>query len=241
VSVDIEIYRGTAVHLVVANIGDIPAQDVVFKVSADIPGITSGNLSPNILTNGSSFLPPGKVHRLLVGSAIKKITREDALRFDVEVSYFNSRAGQRITDSYRIDLADYINSSIVYSDTRHEGERLAKCLDGLTTKLDSANETLRAIASIAGATGLDLSVTTVKNLRHLLAGDNQIERIPASAVPWQAFAEVLDIDPQLAQRIEWSIRWSQGCLDDLEGMTPEIARRARAAFIFEETLEATTE
>src|SRR5438270_4496061 len=158
VSIDIEIYRGEAVHLIVANIGDIAAEDVVFNVSADIPGITSGNLTPNILTNGSSFLPPGKIHRLFVGSANQKITRQDALRFDVEVSYFNRRVGQRITDSYRIDLADYINSSIVYSDTRHEGERLAKCLDDLTAKLDSANKTLRAIASIAGATGLDLSV-----------------------------------------------------------------------------------
>lgn len=154
---------------------------------------------------------------------------DNAVPEDLHLDYKSSAIFEKTRDDLKLDLAKDV-SAFANSDGG---------LDDLTTKLNAANETLKDIASIGGATGLDLSVRTVKNLRHLLARDGQIERIPASGVPWQVFAEVLDIDRQLAQRIEWAIRWSQGRLDDLEGMTPEIANRARSAFIFEEPPEST--
>lgn len=232
VSVDIDIHRGIAVHLVVQNIGDIPAEDVRFTVSSDVEGLTSGNLTPNIITTGTTYLPPGKVHRLFLGSAIKKITKTDAPKFDVTAEYFNRRAGARITDTFHIDYADYINSAIVKSDITHEGERLAKCVGELTQQLRTVNDNLSVLMNVAGATGLDLSTTTLRNLKHLLDRDGKLERIPASAVKWQGFSEVLGIDRDLALRIEHFVSWPHGKLEDLEGMTAEIAELARAAFTF---------
>jgi hypothetical protein len=233
ISVDVDIHRGVAMHLVIANIGDIPAEDVQFSVTPDVERLTIGRGTPNILTRGARFIPPGKVYRLFFGSAIQDVRHEGAPKFDIAVSYRNRRAAQRVSETFHIDMTDYFNTAIVYGDVHYQGEKIEKGIEALVREVNTLNKTLGTVATIAGPTGLDLSVTTLKNLKHLIDGKTTIERIPAAAVGWQGFMEVLGVDRTLALRLEHFVHWPHGKLDDVEGMTPEIAARARASFFFD--------
>ncbi|HEX3070582.1 MAG TPA: ATP-binding protein [Thermoanaerobaculia bacterium] len=233
ISVDVDIYHGVLMHLIIENIGDIPAEDVQFKVTPDTDRLTSGRGVPNILTRGARFIPPKKVYRLCFGSAIKEVRKEAAPKFDVEVSYLNRRAGRRISESVHIDLADYFNTAIVESDVYMQGEKIEESIQKLTREVSTLNKTLALLTNIAGPTGLDLSVTSFRNFKHLLAGRTTMERIPATTAGWRGLMEVLGIDRTLALRLEHFVHWPEGRLEDIEGMTPENSARARAAFFFE--------
>src|ERR1043165_2310570 len=233
ISVDVDIYHGVAMHLVVANIGDIPAEDVHFKVRPDVPRLTVERGTPNILTRGSRFIPPGKGYRFFFGSAIQEVRKDGAPKFDVDVSYFNRRAGQRVSETFHIDMTDYFNSAIVESDVHSQGEKIKESIEKLVHEVSARNKTLGLVANIAGSTGLDLSVTTIRNLKHLLAGEIAVERIPATAVGWQGFMEVLGVNRTMALRLEHFVHWPDGKLEDIEEMTPELAARARVSFVFD--------
>jgi hypothetical protein len=233
ISVDVDIHRGVAMHLVIENIGDIPAEDVQFSVSPDVERLTIGRGTPNILTRGARFMPPGKVYRLFFGSAIQDVRKDGAPKFDVAVSYRNRRTAQRVTETFHIDMTDYFNTAIVHGDVHYQGEKIEKGIESLVREVSTLNKTLGMVATIAGPTGLDLSVTTLRNLKHLADGETATERIPAAAVGWQGFMEVLGVDRTLALRLEHFVHWPQGRLDELEGVTPEIAARARASFFFD--------
>jgi Predicted transcriptional regulator containing an HTH domain and an uncharacterized domain shared with the mammalian protein Schlafen len=233
ISVDVDIYHGVAMHLEVANIGDIPAEDVQFKVTPDVPRLTAGRGTPNILTRGARFMPPGKVYRFFFGSAIQEVKKDGAPKFDVDVSYFNRRVGQRVSETFHIDMTDYFNTAIIESDVRNQGEKIEDSIEKLVREVGALNKTLGIVANITGPTGLNLSVTAIRNLKHLLDGEITVERVPATAVGWQGFMEVLGVNRTMALRLEHFVHWPDGKLEDVEEMTSELAARARAAFLFD--------
>lgn len=235
ISVDVDIYHGVAMHLVVANIGDIPAEDIQFEVTPEVSRLTVGHGTPNILTRGARYMPPGKVYRFFFGSAIQEVRKEGAPKFDVHVNYFNRRAGQRVSETFHIDMTDYFNSAIVESDVHSQGEKIEDSIEKLVREVNALNKTLSLVANIAGPTGLDLSVTTIRNLKHLLDGEIVVERLPATTVGWRSFMEVLGVNQTMALRIQHFVRWPDGKLDDIEEMTPELAARVRASFVFDAT------
>jgi Putative DNA-binding domain len=233
VNIDADIRHGVLMHLVVTNIGDITAQDVRFVFQPALPELI-GKEEPTILTKGIRFFAPGKTHRFFFGSAIERLTKQSAPRFDVEVSYYDRRADKRVSDQFHIDMFDYMMTAIVESDVTEQGEHLKKAIEDLTKEVAKIDSKLETISTIAGATGLDLSVSTLRNLNHLKDAEPKIERIPASGLGWPAFAEVLGVDRQTALRFYTLANWTHGqSIDELEGVDPDVIKRAKAAFIFE--------
>lgn len=234
ISIDVDIRSGVLLHLVIRNISDIPAEDVQFKVTPDIPDLTSGKLSPNVLTRGSRFIPPGKEFRLYFGSAIESINQFDAPAFDVEVSYFNRRVGDRVNDLFHIDMMDYLHSAIIQNEISDHGKKIEKSIEKLCREVRKINQALEAISSSTGGTGLHLSIRTIRNLKHLKDGDQGLERVPASLLTWQDFQEVLNIDRDMAMRLYSFANWPNGQhLDEIDQMTSELADRVRKAFILD--------
>ena len=233
IAIDVDIKHGVLMHLVITNISDIPAEDVRFVFDPELPELI-GKDEPTILTRGMRFFAPGKVHRFFFGSAIERLRAESAPRFDVEVSYFNRRAGARVSERFHIDMFDYMQTAIVETEMVEQGEHLKKAVEELTKEIAKITSKLETISTIAGATGLDLSVSTLRNLKHLSETESKIERIPASGLSWQAFAEVLGVDRQMAVTLYSFANWHRGkSIDDVEGLTPEVIERAKAAFIFD--------
>lgn len=83
------------------------------------------------------------------------------------------------------------------------------------------------------ATGLDLSVSTLRNLKHLKGAEPKIEPIPEPVLEWQAFAEVLGVDSDTAIKLYQFAVWERGRqLEDIQGLSPYVIERAKAALIF---------
>jgi len=76
----------------------------------------------------------------------------------------------------------------------------------------------------------------LRNLKHVLAADEQIETLNPAYLTDDVFMEVLGVDYETACRL--SDFFCHGNefdgLDEIEGITPEILERIRKHFIFQE-------
>ena len=99
------------------NVGDFPARDLIFDWSKDMKW--PGGLPPSQFVNGIKFLPPGKVHRILNHGASKVFDWKDKTsypKFDINVSYTHGESGQRLTEAFHFDIADYPSTHLFSSD-----------------------------------------------------------------------------------------------------------------------------
>jgi hypothetical protein len=192
-----------------------------------------------LLTRGCKFLPPGKVHRFCYGSAHQKVHADPSRAFDVEVSYFNRRAGARVSDSFHIDTTDYNQTALIESDTHEMGEIMKKSLESLTKAVGKVHDVLDEIASIAGPSGLALSRQTIKNLQSLRDGSNEIQKIDAHTCRADAFREILGVDMPTAHALSQNFRWRHLTAKNLEtielyGLTPEVIVKLKENFNIED-------
>ena len=140
---------------------------------------------------GARFFPPGKTLRLLfwLRSPRNSSTRE--AKFDIEVSYRNSRVGERLVEVFHFDLSDYVWSAIVESDVGELTQVLKEALEKLTREVGQIKSAMDRLAPISGATGLDLSVPMLRTLQRLSRGEDLTSpRIRAAfCSTWRVFAQ----------------------------------------------------
>ena len=156
-------------------------------------------------------------------------------KFDIKVTYLYPDTGQYISDMFNIDLTDYHMSTARESDIYEQGKNIVKAIDKLTKQVTRLNNRLSEIESIAGATGIDLSVTTLRNLMHIISRDNQIEKINPGKCNLEVFSEVLGVDDEVAYKLE--LLFCEGIdkeknLSDIKGMTPELIELFKKHFKF---------
>jgi hypothetical protein len=95
------------------------------------------------------------------------------------------------------------------------------------------------MSPISGATGLDLSVSALRNFQRLSRGEDlRFPRIRATfCSSWRVFAETLEIDHRTAQILFNHAHWGEGKpLEGVEGLSDEIVKRARLAFEFDDDI-----
>lgn len=233
VSVDVEIKHGVAVFIVVSNIGTLPALDVTFDFSEKLVWLGKTE-APVLFRRGAKSLPPGKTHAYLYntfGDAFKDGS-DIPSEFDVTVSYVHPEINQRINDIFHIDLRDYDEATVVESEMYEHGRTIKESLRNLTEEVKKLNRSLETIAHIAGGTGLDLSVTTFRNLQHIVSGDAQMEKIDPHGCSHKVFKEVLGVDHTMALKLRSFFRWNEEGkkLAEVEGMTDDLVEKIKLHF-----------
>jgi hypothetical protein len=235
VYIDIEIRHGVIIDLVVTNIGKIPAKDVVFEFSKEL---IWGNEKPPIFVRGIKYLPPGRIFRIMYNTFRDILAKKNSIPsdFDVTARYFHPEIGQRISDEFHIDLLDYMHTSVPRSEIYEHGKKVEDAIKDLTREISRLNESLNTISKIAGPTGLDISVTTARNLSHVLSRDRLLEKIDPLRCDHLMFQEVLNVGDDLAFRLESHILQGGGGknLSEIEGMTEEIITKFKDHFLIEE-------
>jgi hypothetical protein len=231
VNVDIEIKRRTMIYFVISNIGEFSAEDVMFKFSEPLKWRYE---EPSLFKRGTRHLPPKRTIRFFYNTFIVVCQPDTDVssNFVVEVNYFHPGIGQRITDYFPIDLMDYKHSAVVDSEIYEHGIKLKEGLEKLTSEVNKLNSNIRQVLPIAGSTGLDISVSTLRNLKHLMAQDGQIEQLDPTRCDEGVFREVLNIDDELAYRIR-NFYWYQnqgGNLEEIEGITDEVIEKIKIYF-----------
>jgi len=233
ISVDVDIRKGIVLDLVVRNVGDATAADLRFRITPPLEKLAKAKL----LNEGARFFPPGKTLRFFFGSATKEIREHEAPKFDVDVSYRNARTGQTINEIFHFDLSDYVWSAVVDTEVGELTKVLKDALEKMTREIGHLRAAIERLAPIAGSTGLDLSVSTLRNLRRLSRlEDLSFPKMRAASCSDSAvFAEVLEVDHDTAQLLFQHAVWGEGRpLEEVEGLSPEVIERARRAFDFEE-------
>jgi hypothetical protein len=234
-NVDVEIKHGVLTYLIVENIGELPARDVRFQF-AD-PFVWRRNEEPPpLLTRGAKLIPPGRVYRFFYHPYPEIINNESVpSTIDVEVDYLHSLTNERVTDTFHLDFADYFRAAVVETELYERGKAMEKVIEKLVREVGNLNAKLDVLSSIAGSTGVDISVRSLENLRHLLAQDGQIEKIDSGSAGYRVFQDVLGVDIQVALRLQSFFEHpdTDKRLEDIEGVTEEVVQKVRRYFVIQ--------
>lgn len=244
VNVDVELDEGLVVQIVVSNIGAVTAKDIEFELSEGLQSWLNQN-GPNFFTRGIKHLPPKRTHKLMYESINAALAAESDVpsSFTISVSYLHPEADERVTEIFDIDFEDYRNTLVTQSEIQQHGKQLKESIDKLTSEVKELNKHVKNLSSVTSDTGLDLSITTIRNLKHLVAGSDQIEKINPAGCNYRVFMEVLGVDSSMALRLRslfWRGNHANG-LGEIQGMTEELMEKIKKHFSLKEEKETVTE
>jgi len=219
--------------LVIENLGSLPAQDVTFDFS---PGLKwrKDTEQPQILRDGIKYLGPGSRFDLFYGVSFEILGNESEMvkEFDAIVSYVHPTTGERISESFHINFIDYLNTWPTRSDVADQGKNLENALMKIVENLQQINKNLAALTRLAGPTGLDLSIRSLRNLRALHDTDLHFQKLNPVTSDVSVFHEVLQIDFQLASRLAHHF-WQSNCMkgiSSIDGVDDEMVAAIRKYF-----------
>ena len=232
-SLDLQAPSGGLFEFVLQNPGDAPALDVRFTWSKDMPWEKEG--PPEQFLRGIKILPPRKILHIAycgVFSLLKEKDEGDDPTFDIEITYQHGLTGQKLTETFHFEPGDLRGTLIKESDITKQGQNICRKIEELSRSVNKLAEQMEKLGALASGTGLQLSVTALNNLRHVLEGKANIEKIPARGSGYEAFQELLRIDLHLALRLQHHFkRQNSKKLEEVEGMTPELIEVFRKYFV----------
>lgn len=234
VNIEIESSHGALIYLVVSNKGDAPAEDVTFRFSDEF--VWPDTIArPNIFTRGIKSLPPGKEFKFYYHQFVEVLKEGSSIpgKFDITVEYTHRELNQRINEVFHIDVFDFHNSAVPRSELYDTGERIRDELRKVTGQVEKLTRSLEQLIPLGDATGLSLSIPTLRNIGHLLRHEDELEKIDPEGCDYSVFLEVLGIDTQMALRLRnfFLSRNPEITLESMEGMTPELIERIKKHFI----------
>lgn len=228
---DIATRHAFSVYFVIRNAGQAIARDVTLQFS---PQPTWLDGPPPLIRNGIRYFPPGREFKVRYHSFPALFGKDSKLvsTFDVAVTYLHDGTGDSVREELHVDLGDYLETSPPEDEVVKEFKELRRDLESVRSELHALSETVCKISSVAGATGLDLSVTTIRELAALLGGDAPIRRIPPRGCSPAVFAEMLGVNDDLAERLSghfWGTSSMAG-LQGVAGVEDELLEKIRKNF-----------
>lgn len=230
---EIEVRHGFLFMFLIENPGDVAAENVTFEFTEKLTW-REDKEPPSIIINGIDYFPPGKRYHVYYGTSPNLLGKDSkaCTEFSALVSYFHPVRQKRITETFHINLREYLGTWPEYSEIEELTKKLEKVISGLTSEVRELKKQIEPLQSLVTPTGLNLSFTTLRNLRHLAQGSS-FERIDPVGQDGQVFAEILEIDLPLAWKIAehfWDKRTVEG-LGESEGITAELIKKIRENFI----------
>jgi hypothetical protein len=181
------------------------------------------------------YFPPGKRYHVLYGSSPNLLGKDSnaCTEFSALITYFHPVKQKNITETFHINLSEYLGTWPQYSEVEDLSKKLEKSIKGLTSEIKNLKNQIEPLKQLASPTGLNLSYTTLRNLKHLLQQNPHFEPLDPKGQNGMVFAEILNIDISLAWKITehfWDNRSIDG-LENKEGVTPELIERIRENFL----------
>ena len=233
VNFDIKIKHGVMLYFEISNIGKVPAEKVRFVFSIDSPW-RDDKRKPPILSKGIKYLPPGRTFRLFFHTAQEIFSKEKNIptEFDVTATYFHPEINQELTDVFHIDFNDFLHTDATETELHQHGKKIEDSIKKLTTEMSNLNKHIGHISNMAGPTGLDFSVTTLRDLKSIFTGEDSFTKIDPQYCDHAVFKEVLQIDNDLSYLLErhfWQDKSVEG-IGEFEGMSEEIFKKFKKYF-----------
>lgn len=229
VTVDIEIRQGIMVYLVVENASTLPARDVLFSISPT-PDWTNAQV-PHLLAHGTAVFPPGRRLLFFINSYREIINEkpDQQVEFTVTVRYRRPGSDVLLEEEFHFDLRDYLNSAIIDSEAMEAAKQISEQMKTLGGYLDKLAGNMATLAALADATGLALSVRTLRNLQHLTSGTGPMEKLDPSVLSIRGLMEVLDATLEDAHQLYYLFHGQRAPLplEELPGMTPTLLAKVK--------------
>ncbi len=237
INISAQIHSNRGVYIKISNVGSMPAFNVSFSFPDTILWRTSREV-PSLIANGTKYFPPNKTFNFFWNTVPVLFHQEDRnLRIiDATATYLHPQNNQYVSDTFHIDLEDYRGNSTLQSDVSDLKDVLKDGLSKLSEEISKLNSKIEPLQSIAGSSGLDLSITTLRNLRNIISGDGNLEKINTTYCSSILFQEVLNIDEDLADDLEIHFGgYNRGqSLEEVKNITPEIIAEIKKYFIVDE-------
>ena len=223
------------VYLTVSNVGVLPALNVSFDFPSDVLWLGDRE-TPSLFTKGIKYFPPNKTYRFMwnMFPTLFAATDERFRRIDGSVTYLHPQVNTAVTDEFHIDIEGHRGGTTIKSDVQDLKETIKEHVKNLVDEIKKLNQRLDSASASAGPTGLNLSITTLRNLKRVFDGEDGFEKIPAKWCSYLVFCEVLHIDYELASELE--THFSHGVpekLEDLKGVSPELIEAIQNNFYLE--------
>ena len=231
---DLVAHRGFVAAFDFANVGDVAAEDVTIEFSPEIPWPSEKGKPPLFERGVKRFSP--RQHFRFRWFAFNEVLGENSKipsQFSVRLDYYHPDAGTRISDEWHLDFEAYRESMGVKSDVELMGNDIVKALKDINDGVKKLNGLLQNFGPIAGSTGLDLSIPTIRNLRRTLKEGLDVEKLRSECCQPEVFAEVLGVDYKLGYEIYKIIgpQPSTGTLRDIPGMTEDLFTKILESFV----------
>lgn len=236
INIDIFVKGHFIAHFKISNVGSLPAIDVSFSFDREILWM-SKERTPPLLEKGTKYFPAGQTFYFMWNNlnVLLHPPNEKFSKLEITVKYLHPQINEYISDTFRIDVEDYRNSNFIKSGSEEIRDILKEQLGKLTEEVKKLNNNLENFKTIAGTTGLDLSITTLRNLKHFISGNN-FEKLNPENCNYQLFMELLNVDVEIAHSMETLFRYSDENdkkLEEIENITPEIVNNFKEYFLYD--------
>ena len=230
---DVEIRHGFLFMFLIENPGDVAAEKVTFEFTEELTWKEEKG-PPPIIANGIEYFPPGKRYHVLYGTSPSLLGKDSkaCTEFTVLISYFHPLRQKRITETFHVNLSEYLGTWAQYSEIEELSKKLEKTIKELASEVKDLKKQIEPLQSLVAPTGLRLSYTTLRNLKHLAQESSRFESLDPMGQDGQVFAEILGIDISLAWKIAQHF-WDKRNINGLEGdkeVTAELLGRIRENF-----------
>lgn len=236
ISFDIEIRHAVLVYFTIANVGKAVARDVQLKFSPE-PSWPDQNAIPPIIGRGIKFFPPGKEFRIKYRTLQELFSQpgKNVTAFEVDIEYVHSDTGEPVSEPFHVDIEDYLYTGIPYSEFADYGKKLIDAIEKLTREVRKLDDHVESLTRLSGASGLDLSITTIRELAGIAHTPAPVRRLSPEGCDPSLFQEILNIDFDFAHKLCQHFHRSsaEDGLNQIEGMTPSILDRIRLHFILD--------
>lgn len=230
VSFEVGFYQDFLSVFDVMNVGNVVAEDVTFEFSEDIPWPDN---KPSPLTKGIRRLAPKQRLRFRYFTSPDILSgKSGPLEFTVKVSYFHPELNARTADEWPVNFEAYRDSMHIRSEIEAEAKHAIDRLKKLAEAVEQLRLTLEPLKTIAGATGLDLSASALRNINRLREGLDPEPIDPRVQDP-SVFREVLGVDHQMAMQLfnALSYRHDPDGLEHIPGMDDDLMAKIRSRFM----------
>ena len=239
IDVGITIRHRILIHLNVSNIGEQTAENVTFDVPEQIHAWAEKERA-RLFINGVKYFPPRRTYSFRLGHvpALLNEHNDGLSKFEIRVSYEHPDLKQRLNEVFHIDLMDFWGSYVGESEMHELGKEIKEAAKKITDEIRKLNVHMERLTSLADPTGLALSISSLKNLRHVVSHDEQMEKLNPVALSYDAFMEILGVDVETAYRLSDFFYAGNPCegLDTIEGVTQQTIQKIKDCFILQEPI-----
>ena len=231
VAFDVETRHGMLFLFRVSNRGELPAERVRFEFAPPLTWEGPAD-EPAIIRDGIQHLPPGREYVVFYHAIPAALAKDSTVctEFTVTVSYYHPLAKGRLSEAHPVNLRDYLGTWPPYSPIEDLSKKLEEGLEKIASQLKSTNERLDSLTAGVNATGLQLSVSTLRALEQLRLGLDPIGKMTPQGREGAYFQEVLGVPGDVGWTIArhfWRSTSIKG-LRDVPGVTPDVIDKIKS-------------